>query len=71
MRGVNEDEVADFVAWTKDRAVDVRFIEYMPFSGNKWADNKLVPYKEMLELIRARFPDLQRLQDGPNDTSKV
>ncbi|NXX34831.1 MOCS1 protein, partial [Nicator chloris] len=33
MRGFNEDEVLDFVAFTKDLPLDVRFIEYMPFDG--------------------------------------
>ncbi|NWH90256.1 MOCS1 protein, partial [Aegithalos caudatus] len=33
MRGFNEDEVLDFVDFTKDLPVDVRFIEYMPFDG--------------------------------------
>jgi GTP 3',8-cyclase len=31
MRGVNDDEIVDFVEMTKDRRVEVRFIEYMPF----------------------------------------
>ena len=35
MRGINEDELADFVAFTQDHAVNVRFIEYMPFDGNR------------------------------------
>ena len=34
MQGFNEDELCDFVGLTRDRAIDVRFIEYMPFSGN-------------------------------------
>ncbi|NXL97097.1 MOCS1 protein, partial [Tyrannus savana] len=33
MRGLNEDELLDFVDFTKDLPVDVRFIEYMPFDG--------------------------------------
>jgi hypothetical protein len=33
VKGVNEHEVVDFVRWTATRAVDVRFIEYMPFDG--------------------------------------
>ncbi|MDY0780372.1 GTP 3',8-cyclase MoaA [Tenacibaculum sp. IB213877] len=32
--GVNTDEINDFVALTKDRNIDVRFIEEMPFNGN-------------------------------------
>lgn len=33
MNGVNEDEILDFVELTRDKPVDVRFIEYMPFDG--------------------------------------
>ena len=29
-----------------------RFIEYMPFDGNKWNTKKMVPYQEMLNIIR-------------------
>jgi molybdenum cofactor biosynthesis enzyme MoaA len=41
MRGVNDDEIGDFVALTRDRPINVRFIEYMPFDGNVWSDNKV------------------------------
>lgn len=70
MRGVNDDELVDFAAWTEDRPVEVRFIEFMPFDGNRWNDERLVPYAEMLERIRKHFP-LVRRQDGPHDTSKT
>jgi cyclic pyranopterin phosphate synthase len=91
-RGVNEEEVADFVALTESKVslfnfmqsnaltyalnyilqpIDVRFIEYMPFGGNKWSDHKLVSFEEMLKSIRTHYPDIHRLQDSPNDTSKV
>lgn len=42
MRGVNEDEILDFVALTKELPVNVRFIEYMPFDDNAWSRNKMV-----------------------------
>lgn len=53
--------------------VDVRFIEYMPFDGNKWNDKKLLPYKEMIKIIQSTFPDFKRCndEDGDNDTSKA
>lgn len=70
-RGVNEEEMVDFVKWTERKAVDVRFIEYMPFGGNKWNDKKIVPYFEMLDIIQRKYPDLIRMQDKPNDTSKA
>ena len=54
MRGLNDDELCDFVAFTKDKKVDVRFIEYMPFDGNKWDTRKMVPYTEMLDIIKKK-----------------
>ena len=70
-RGANDDELADFVAWTQSTPVEVRFIEFMPFDGNGWDDCRLVPFSEMLTRIRERFPALERLEDGPHDTSKT
>ena len=49
----------------------MRFIEYMPFDGNKWNQRKMVPYAEMIGHVRSRYPDLVRLTDGASDTSKV
>ena len=43
----------------------------MPFDGNKWTLRKFVPYRKMLAAVMAQYPDLQRISDGPNDTSKV
>ena len=50
---------------------DVRFIEYMPFDGNKWNSNKMVAYQDMLKTIRQKWPNIERLTDERNDTSKV
>jgi cyclic pyranopterin phosphate synthase len=51
MRGVNDDEILDFVDWAKDRPINVRFIEYMPFPDNHWSKGGLMPYAEMRRLI--------------------
>ena len=39
--------------------------------GNKWNLKKFVPYSEMLESISQKWPNIERLSDHPNDTSKV
>jgi molybdenum cofactor biosynthesis protein A len=70
MRGINDDEVCDFVAMTENRNLDIRFIEYMPFGGNKWATKKMVPYKEILTNIYKRWSNIRKIDDKPNDTSK-
>ncbi|KAF1791249.1 Rad4 beta-hairpin domain 3 [Phytophthora cactorum] len=70
-RRFNLDEVVDFVAFTEKHAVDVRFIEWMPFDSNRWNDETFVPFKEMMGLIQAEFPLVEKLPDGTNDTSKA
>uniref|UniRef100_S4R6Q9 Molybdenum cofactor biosynthesis protein 1 n=1 Tax=Petromyzon marinus TaxID=7757 RepID=S4R6Q9_PETMA len=71
MRGLNEDELVDFVALTEKMPLDVRFIEYMPFDGNKWNFQKMVSYQEMLDTIKQTYPTLAKLSNQPNDTSKA
>lgn len=39
IRGMNEEEVEDFVDLTRHMDVDVRFIEYMPFDGMDLVQN--------------------------------
>jgi cyclic pyranopterin phosphate synthase len=51
MRGFNEDEICDFVEMTKEKDINIRFIEFMPFDGNVWNSKKLVPYAEMKDII--------------------
>jgi cyclic pyranopterin phosphate synthase len=69
MKGLNENEIHDFVAWTKDEPVHVRFIEFMPFSGNKWTSNKVFTWKEIIEVIEQKYT-VVRLEDAKNDTAK-
>ncbi|KAF4548699.1 Hypothetical protein D9617_26g079140 [Elsinoe fawcettii] len=71
MRGVNDREILDFVELTREKDLEVRFIEYMPFDGNKWAKKKMVGYMEMVERIRERYPGLRRVGEGRNETSKT
>jgi cyclic pyranopterin phosphate synthase len=72
MRGVNDDEIIDFIKLTKDLPVSIRFIEFMPFDGNKWDLSKMVSYAEVMAYVNESFSEaeIERLQDAPNDTSK-
>lgn len=69
MKGVNEDEIHDFVKWTKDQPVHVRFIEFMPFAGNDWSKEKVFSHNEMLELISSKY-NFIKLSNGQHDTVK-
>jgi cyclic pyranopterin phosphate synthase len=69
MKGLNDTEINDFVAWTKHTPVHVRFIEFMPFSGNKWTSNKVLSLQEILQSISTEY-DYLPLKGGPHDTAK-
>ncbi|KAI8251497.1 Molybdenum cofactor biosynthesis protein 1 [Colletotrichum sp. SAR11_239] len=71
MRGRNDHEIVPFVEMTREKDVEVRFIEYMPFDGNKWNQGKMLGYAEMLDMIREKFPSLEKVKDHKNDTSKT
>ncbi|GAU50170.1 hypothetical protein TSUD_282490 [Trifolium subterraneum] len=70
MRGFNDEEICDFVELTREKPINIRFIEFMPFDGNVWNVKKLVPYSEMLDTVAKRFPSIKRNQDHPTDTAK-
>lgn len=69
MKGINSNEILDFVAWTKDTPVHVRFIEFMPFDGNRWASNKVMTLQELLATIESRYT-IVKLKDETHDTTK-
>jgi cyclic pyranopterin phosphate synthase len=69
MNGLNDNEINDFIEWTKDTPVHVRFIEFMPFSGNRWTSNKLFTMQQILEVIGEKYSYI-RLEDEKNDTAK-
>jgi cyclic pyranopterin phosphate synthase len=72
-RGVNDHQVLDMAAWGRERGRTVRFIEYMDVgSTNGWRLDEVVPSRELLECIAARWP-LEPLEpvaehgpDGPS-----
>ncbi|KAG7369212.1 molybdenum cofactor biosynthesis protein A [Nitzschia inconspicua] len=62
----NVDEMEAFAEITSKLPVDIRFIEYMPFNDNLWQPDGFISYKQM----KQQLPGLQRIDDGPNDTTK-
>lgn len=72
MKGFNDDEIIDFINLAKDLPVHIRFIEFMPFDGNRWNMDKLVSLKEILDHVHTHFTkdEVHKLQNAPNDTAK-
>lgn len=72
INGFNDNEIIDFINFTKEHPISVRFIEFMPFDGNKWDMSKMVSYAQVMNYVENSFSkeDIIRLADAPNDTSK-
>jgi len=72
IKGFNDNEIIDFIELTKDRSIQIRFIEFMPFDGNQWNKEKLVSYAEILSQVSSFYTDevVERISDKPNDTAK-
>ena len=69
--GLNEDEVADFVDRFAELPVTIRYIEYMPFSENRFT---LVPWEQTRARIEERFtlvPTTVSNGSGPADYWRV
>ena len=69
VRGVNDDEVFDFVEFGKRYGLVVRFIEYMPFPGNGWEQKGFLPSKELRSKIQERYTLVPRY-DNPSAAAK-
>ncbi|MGO4875200.1 GTP 3',8-cyclase MoaA [Pedobacter psychrotolerans] len=69
MKGLNDGEIKDFIAWTKHNPIQIRFIEFMPFTGNKWTSNKMFSLQEILTMVEKEFTVLP-VEGAPHDTAK-
>lgn len=70
MKGLNDGEINDFIEWTKHEPVHVRFIEFMPFTGNHWTSNKVFTWQEMLRVIEEKYSFI-KLDNDKHDTAKA
>lgn len=69
LHGIIEKEIHDFVSLTEHLPLHVRFIEFMPFSGNHWTSDKVITARQMLDLVQKEFK-VEKLTDEPHATAK-
>lgn len=75
IKGQNDDEVLDFIRYTKTHPVNVRFIEFMPI-GNSQADwqQEYVPLTDIFNQCQAAGLEYQPIEfpgNGPADNYQV
>jgi len=69
MAGTNDDELLEFAEMSRVRSIDVRFIEYMPFDGNRWSSDTMVTLEAMLDRLKQAYPGLAKLRTPANDVA--
>jgi len=70
MKDFNDNEILDFIDWTKNKPVEVRFIEFMPFTGNKWTSNQVISLEEILEIVATKYK-FEPIKGSIHDTAKA
>lgn len=72
IKGTNDDEIIDFINWTKNTAINIRFIEFMPFDGNNWDWEKKVSFQEIMRQVETEYgtDGYLKIKDAANDTSR-
>lgn len=70
MRGVNHDEVVDFLRLGRDKGVTIRFIEFMPLDAQgEWTEGHVVSRAEILEQAREAF-EFEAIERGSSPAER-
>lgn len=69
MKGINDEEINNFIEWTRNAPIHIRFIEFMPFAGNRWMSDKVFTWQNILTVIENKY-DYIKLKDEAHDTTK-
>jgi len=69
LAGINDDEIISFTRLVKDKPIEVRFIEQMPFSGGP-ASESIMSADQILDILRQQYPLLYE-QSLPNSTARI
>ncbi len=70
MDGKNTDDIISLVDLTKHLPISVRFIEEMPFNGEKDHHPSLLwDHLQILNKIKEQYPDIKKIPDPPFSTS--
>jgi GTP 3',8-cyclase len=69
MKGLNDNEINNFIALTRHYPLEIRFIEFMPFNGNRWTGNQVFTLREILDVVAQKYEAFP-VEGNPHDTAK-
>lgn len=65
MKGVNDDEIIDFVKLAEKQPLHIRFIEYMPWGKvESWGEEKIISTKEAMIKIEQALGKLEPVENS-------
>ena len=71
IRGVNDHEIEDLAEFGRSQDLAMRFIEFMPLdSARAWLKELVVPAREILGRLQARFDLRVMVPDNPSETAR-
>ena len=71
IRGLNDHEIEALASFAHERNLSLRFIEFMPLdSARAWLKEMVVPGRDILLRLRARFDLRPVTSDNPSETAQ-
>jgi cyclic pyranopterin phosphate synthase len=71
IRGLNDHEIEALAAFAQRSNLSFRFIEFMPLDSSRaWMKDMVVPGKEILQRVQARFKLVPAHSDNPSETAR-
>ena len=70
MKGINDDEIFDFIEFVRDKPINIRFIEFFSIGNNGWDKDKMIPFADIISKIEEKYGTLKRKDDHYTDTAK-
>lgn len=64
IKDINDNELIDFVDHFKYFPISLRFIEYMPFTGNQWDNSKFLNWRKMKSQIEQKHSLIEIRKNG-------
>ena len=71
LKGFNEDEIFDFVNLSDNLGVVVRFIEFMPFTGNQWLPSSFISSQDLRNIIETKYHLVKQPTSHDSQTSRI